>query len=89
MFELASSHARFLCLVQLVKALPKRLRLSNWFLIYSTYVHGITLTTLYHKVQQLEEPGESILVIRDNAGHVRRLPLAGRKQGRCGGALTT
>jgi hypothetical protein len=56
---------------QLVKVLPRRLCLSDWHLIYSTYVHGITLSTLYTKVQQLSDPGESILVVRDNAGHVR------------------
>ena len=54
-----------------MRTLPKRLQLSDWHLIYSTYSHGITLSTLYSKVQQLDDPGESILVIRDNKGDVR------------------
>ena len=57
--------------MQIVRALPKRLRLSDWAPIYSTYTHGITLSTLYSKVQQLEESGETVLVVRDNKGYVR------------------
>lgn len=69
-----------------MRVLPKRLRLSDWHLIYSTYNHGITLSTLYSKVQQEEDPGESILVIRDNSGNVCYNFCAGPQKGRKGRA---
>ena len=67
-----------------MRVLPKRLRLSDWHLIYSTYNHGITLSTLYSKVQQEEDPGESILVIRDNSGNVCSTLWCNRRFGKEG-----
>jgi len=48
--------------------LPKRLGLCDWTLIYSTYLHGMTLTTLYYKMQQYQ--GASVLVMQDTEGSI-------------------
>jgi len=50
---------------------PPRLGLSNWTLVYSTFVHGISLNTMYYKMQQYQGP--SLIIIEDQDGYVRNL----------------
>lgn len=48
--------------------LPKRYAIGNWILVYSTFIHGMTLTTLYEKMRFYQGP--SILVAQDNDGYI-------------------
>ena len=52
---------------QLGAAIPSRFALSDWRLLYSTHVHGISLNTFYLRTQGC---GACILAIKDTSGHV-------------------
>ena len=51
----------------LVSALPRRFKLGNWQLIYSTARDGTSLKTFFRKSDKLSP---TVLVIRDDAGYV-------------------
>ena len=40
----------------------------TWILVYSTFQHGMSLSTLYHRVREVETP--VLLVVKDNNGFV-------------------
>ncbi|XP_049849821.1 uncharacterized protein LOC126320402 isoform X2 [Schistocerca gregaria] len=46
----------------LARALPPRFRLSNWKLLYSSRIHGISIHTLYNRTR---DQGPSYLLIED------------------------
>ena len=48
--------------------LSKRLPSSTWVLVYSTYLHGISLSTLYYRMRDFETP--VLVVIKDSKGYV-------------------
>ncbi|XP_015763197.1 PREDICTED: solute carrier family 22 member 13-like [Acropora digitifera] len=40
----------------------------TWILVYSTFQHGMSLSTLYHRVREVETP--VLLVVKDNNGFI-------------------
>jgi len=48
--------------IALSAELPARFRVSDWYLVYSTWKHGFSINTLYSKV---EDYGPTIMAIRD------------------------
>lgn len=52
---------------KIVDNLHGRFRISNWKLVYSTQVHGISLNTFYSK---LEDVGPNLVIIEDSKGYV-------------------
>eukprot|EP00397_Hematodinium_sp_SG-2012_P006866 GEMP01006903.1.p1 GENE.GEMP01006903.1~~GEMP01006903.1.p1 ORF type:complete len:430 (+),score=69.98 GEMP01006903.1:57-1346(+) len=52
---------------QILPELPLSLRFNKWYLAYSPNVHGISLHTMFRR---LEDAGECIVLIRDHGGQV-------------------
>lgn len=50
-------------------SLPVRNKDSNWELLYSTYNHGMSLSTMY-RMLRAADPGPCVLVVRDSKGAV-------------------
>jgi len=53
---------------KLASQLPGRLKVQDWDLVYSTFVNGITLSTLYNKMA--EKPGPTLMIVRDQNGQL-------------------
>ena len=62
----ASSIMSNAVLQQLSSALPSRFAYSDWRLLYSTCVHGISINTLYLRT---EGCGSCLLVLKDRNGN--------------------
>ena len=63
--------------VQMMFHLPYRAVGRDWYLIYSTFKHGISLRTLYRNMMMFEnEDSPILLVVRDEQKKVLKFALA-------------
>ena len=52
---------------QIITSCPTRTHMWKWKLFYSTAIHGISMNTLYHNCESMEE---SILIIKDSINNI-------------------
>lgn len=56
--------------LQLCRHLPARCIGCPWSLLYSTFEHGISLQTLYRRMNQRYEDSPAVVVVKDSNGQV-------------------